>query len=263
MSVSGSQGYFTGVGSVNVPFLANGKFKVTFDNVYVNTDRRMIRGVVNTVYDAGGGGIADLDDIFVGGSETGKVVSGITFTDLSADFVIGEDSEVYFDEGSDRLIVKDSDGREIGYIDVGSGGQGDAGAVGGTGNEASVFPMTVKDKEGNIYRVDDVPGEEDVPDGGSAGGSSGGGSSPKKLVVTPVGKSGERLSADELNVKRLDSDIAEVVFRDVEGSVYAFDGWKDVYRGSILIREKYEQLGQNYHVASKLVPSGKSDVVGA
>lgn len=35
---------------------------------YVNTDHRLFRGVVNTVYDVGGGGIADLDDVFVGGS---------------------------------------------------------------------------------------------------------------------------------------------------------------------------------------------------
>lgn len=77
---------------MHVPFLAYAPFKVTFDNVYINTDRRMIRGVVKTVYDPTESGMGNMDDIFTGGGHTGNVVEGITKTDLSADFVIDKDS---------------------------------------------------------------------------------------------------------------------------------------------------------------------------
>lgn len=262
--VTGSQGYYTGTGSVNVPFLAGAKFKVAFDHIFLNTDRRMVRGTVNTVYDATESGITNLDDIFVGGSETGKVMAGITKTDLSADFVIDKDADVYFDESENQIIVKGDDGQVIGYIDVGEAGMEREEAGGNNGNEPSVFPMTIKDKEGNLYRVDKAP-EDVLPEGEEAGENTGQATArpPKKLVVTPLGKSGEKLSTDDVDLKRLDSDVAEVVFTDVEGSRYAFDGWKDVYARSILIRQKYEQVGSSYHVASKLLPPGKSDRVGA
>lgn len=259
LDVTGSQGYFTGTGSVNVPFLANAKFKVSFDNIFLNTDRRMLRGVVKTIYDASEGGIGNLDDIFVGGSETGNVMTGITKTDHSADFVIDKDADFFFDEANNQLVVTGDDGNVIGYIEMGSVSSEGA-DMSGAGNEPSVFPMTVKDKDGNIYQVDQAPDENlsDAPAGDPA-------SPPphKKLVVTPLGKSGAPLPPGKVNLQRLDSEIAEVVFTDAEGSLYAFDSWKDVYGHSFLIRKKYEQIGQHYHVPSKLIPSGKSDKVGA
>ena len=260
--VTGSQGFFTGNGYVHVPFLAYAPFKVTFDNVYINTDRRMIRGVVKTVYDPTESGMGNMDDIFTGGGHTGNVVEGITKTDLSADFVIDKDSGFFFDETTGKIEVTDASGQVIGYIETGHSVSGGGEPGGNNGNAPSVFPMTVKDSEGNIYEV------EEAPEDGSGTENEGAGENPdsgskKQLVVTPVGKSGDGLNQDEVNFKRLDSRMAEVVFTDTEGSLYAFDAWKAVYSGSYLIRTKYEQLGESYRVPAKLIPSGKKDKVGA
>ena len=260
--VTGSQGFFTGNGYVHVPFLAYAPFKVTFDNVYINTDRRMIRGVVKTVYDPTESGMGNMDDIFTGGGHTGNVVEGITKTDLRADFVIDKDSGFFFDETTGKIEVTDASGQVIGYIETGHSVPGGGEPGGNNGNAPSVFPMTVKDSEGNIYEVEEAPEDGSGTENEGAGENPGSGSK-KQLVVTPVGKSGDGLNQDEVNFKRLDSRMAEVVFTDTEGSLYAFDAWKAVYSGSYLIRTKYEQLGESYRVPAKLIPSGKKDKVGA
>lgn len=260
--VTGSQGFFTGYGYVHVPFLAFAPFKVTFDNVFINTDRRLIRGVVKTVYDPGESGMSNMNDIFTGGANTGKVVEGITKTDLSADFAIDPTNDFYYDESSGRIEMTDKGGNVIGYIEAGSMVAGGDASGGNSGNESSVFPMTVRDSTGNLYQVEEVPVDETGDVGSTDTGTDASGSK-KKLVVKPLGKSGDGMGSDEVNFKRLDSHIAEVEFTDTEGSLYAFDSWKDVYKKSFLIRPKYEQIGENYHVAAKLVPSGKTDRVGA
>ena len=92
--------------NVHVPFLGNAPFKVTFDHIFINTDRQMVRGVVRTVYDASEGGITDLDDIFAGGN-AGDVKEGITKTGLSAGFAIDPGNDFYFDETTGRIEMTD------------------------------------------------------------------------------------------------------------------------------------------------------------
>ena len=251
--VTGSQGYFTGHGYVHIPFLGNAPFKVTFDNIFVNTERRMVRGVVKTVYEASESGIYNTDDIFIGGSNTGKVVEGITKTDLSADFEIDPSNEFYFDEANGRIEITDEEGEVIGYIETGSAMTGGESTGRNDGNVSSVFPMTVRDTTGSLYRID-TPSEEFPASSSDV---------KKKLVVTPVGKSVDALDGDKVNLKRIDDDIARIVFKDCEGSRYAFDEWQPAYSQSYLIRAKYEQIGKDYHVPAKLLPSGKPDKVSA
>lgn len=251
--VTGSQGYFTGHGYVHIPFLGNAPFKVTFDNIFVNTERRMVRGVVKTVYEASESGIYNTDDIFIGGSNTGKVVEGITKTDLSADFEIDPSNGFYFDETNGRIEITDEEGEVIGYIETGSAMTGGESTGRNDGNVSSVFPMTVRDTTGSLYRID-TPSEEFPASSSDV---------KKKLVVTPVGKSVDALDGDKVNLKRIDDDIARIVFKDCEGSRYAFDKWQPAYSQSYLIRAKYEQIGKDYHVPAKLLPSGKPDKVSA
>lgn len=51
--ITGGNGVFSGAGEVVVPFLNQVKGRVTFDNITVNNDRRMVRGYMNVT----GGGI--------------------------------------------------------------------------------------------------------------------------------------------------------------------------------------------------------------
>jgi len=260
--VSGGGGYYTGEGYVSVPFLASAQFKVVFDNVFINSSRRMLRGIARTTYDGSESAVGNLDHIFEGGSQAGNVVTGITKTDLSADFRIEEDAGFYWDENSRQIDVTDSDGNHIGYIDVAYRAENKAENPGEkNGNEPSVFPMTVKDKDGNIYQLEEVP--DDLPSEGTTAGNAASSASGKKLVAQAVGKVGQELPAGSVNYKHLDTDFGSVEFTDTEGSLYAFDKWEEVYNLSLLIKGKYERLGQNYYVPAKLIPLGKTDKVGA
>ena len=249
--VSGSSGYFTGSGYVHVPFLGNAPFKVTFDHIFINTDRQMVRGVVRTVYDASEGGITDLDDIFAGGN-AGDVKEGITKTGLSAGFAIDPGNDFYFDETTGRIEMTDDEGQVIGYLETGSVPGGGDVSGSNNGDAASVFPVTVRDTTGHLYRIDSAP-ETSLSSSGDK----------KKLTVTSVGTSGEALDSGQFDAGRLDDGIARVVFKDCAGSLYAFDEWHPSYSRSYLIRPKYEQIGADYRVPAKLLPSGKSDKVAA
>ncbi len=109
-------------------------------------DGRLVRGEVNTLYDPSESGLTNLDDIFTGGGTTGKVVEGITKTDLRADFVITESSDFFFDETQNEIEVHDENGQVIGYIDTGNVLSESKSPEGGTGNKPSVFPMTQRTK---------------------------------------------------------------------------------------------------------------------
>lgn len=51
IDAQGSNGIYSGTGYVQVPYLADTKIKVVFNNIQLNTDRQLISGVVETSYD--------------------------------------------------------------------------------------------------------------------------------------------------------------------------------------------------------------------
>ncbi len=51
ISATGSNGVFSGVGYVQVPYLLDTKIKVTFDGITLNTERQLIAGKLVTTYD--------------------------------------------------------------------------------------------------------------------------------------------------------------------------------------------------------------------
>ncbi|MEJ8591613.1 hypothetical protein JSO54_10255, partial [Riemerella anatipestifer] len=47
----GSNGIYSGTGYIVVPYLADTKVKVSFNNIKLNTDRKLIEGIIETTYD--------------------------------------------------------------------------------------------------------------------------------------------------------------------------------------------------------------------
>ena len=248
-SSSGRAGIFSGEGNVVVPYLLFHRFAVRFDNVFLNSERRLVRGFVEAVYDETDGSIGNLDDIFEGGSSTGEVVSGITYADIDVSFTLPGDGSYSYDSVSSQIHVYDGDD-EVGVIDVG-GILSSSGEGGSSVSGESVFPITVKDSAGNLYSL--------APDPDTPSGSSGG----VALKVRKVGSSGGAFPGGSIVYDRLDRDIGVVSFRDAEGSRYEFDCWHPSYGSALLIRDKYERLDGDYYVACKLLPSGASDRVVA
>ncbi|WP_419487086.1 fibronectin type III domain-containing protein [Chryseobacterium bernardetii] len=51
LEISGGNGNYSGTGWIEVPYLANTRLKVTFNNIKLNTDKKLIEGVIETTYD--------------------------------------------------------------------------------------------------------------------------------------------------------------------------------------------------------------------
>ncbi|AZA74942.1 fibronectin type III domain-containing protein [Chryseobacterium indoltheticum] len=51
LSAEGNNGIYTGTGYIIVPYLADTRVKVIFNNIMLNTDKKLIEGVIETTYD--------------------------------------------------------------------------------------------------------------------------------------------------------------------------------------------------------------------
>lgn len=72
VEVQGSNGRFSGQGFITVPYLADTKIAVGFEDITVNTDYQLIEGMVETEYDPSWGSIGGLDQFI---SDLGKLMS--------------------------------------------------------------------------------------------------------------------------------------------------------------------------------------------
>lgn len=241
--VSGANGNFTGEGWTMVPWLNDAKIAVQFTSITVNSDHQLIEGYIDAKYDKNEGQIADLDDVFEGGADVGLVKTGITHIDYTFDFSIpGVEAFSLNDEG--ELVIEDSEGTSHTVEPSDKSGEGNE------GNKVVVFPMTVKDKDGQVYQVEKVT----EPDG--AGGTR------EVVKATYIGKAGQPLAEGSFTPDQLDGDKAIVTFSRGDG-YYAFDTWLDYYENVSLIKEKYQKLYTGYYAPWKLLPTGKTDQVTA
>jgi hypothetical protein len=243
--VSGANGVFSGEGWVIVPWLNDAKIAVQFTSITVNTDRQMVNGFIDAKYDKNEGQIANLDDVFEGGFDVGTVKSGLTKVDYKFDFSIPGVQSFSLNDNGD-LIITDSGGEPHTVNASDREGQGNE------GNKVVVFPMTVQDKDGNVYQVEKVPGTE----------TDASGQTKETVKATYLGKVGAALAEGSFNPTQLDGDKAIVTFNKGEGQ-YGFDTWESYYENVSLIKEKYQKLYTNYYAPWKFLPAGKTDKVSA
>ena len=63
ITAQGTAGNYTGEGFIQVPYLADTKIKVKFNNIQLNSDKQLINGTVETEYDADGENIIDIKSV--------------------------------------------------------------------------------------------------------------------------------------------------------------------------------------------------------
>lgn len=240
--ISGGNGVYTGEGWVIVPWLNDAKIAVQFTSITVNTDKQMVNGYIDAKYDKNEGQIANLDEVFEGGFDVGTVKTGITKVDYEFDFSIPGVEAFSLNEEGD-LVITDDTGEPHTVAPQDMEGQGNE------GNKVVVFPMTVKDKNGNVYQVEKVTETDPAT-----------GEEKEVAKATFIGKAGAPLADGSFDPKQLDGDKAIVTFEKGEG-VYAFDTWQDYYANVSLIKDKYgDELWDGYRAPWKFLPDGKSDV---
>lgn len=63
ISSEGSNGIYSGTGYIPVPYLESIKIKVSFENISINTDKKLIDGIVETTYDPTEQNVISIGDI--------------------------------------------------------------------------------------------------------------------------------------------------------------------------------------------------------
>ncbi len=248
--VSGGNGVFTGEGVMPLRWVLNAEFAVEFVNLLVNTDYEQIGGRASIMYNTKKAMVGDLD-AFTEGGVVENTRNGIVMPELTLDFVIPENPVFEYNPQTNELMVFSTDGGEPQAVQMPKN------------DGKTVFPVTVKDKEGNLYKVENLP-----PPSSEGGGAESPSiaDSNQPLTATYLGKQGEVLP--ELDNNNVAYNTAIVSFEKGGGN-YAFDTWQDYYQSVSIIDSKkvYEHLnGGNkkpYHVPWKLLPAGESDVVKA
>jgi hypothetical protein len=129
-------GRFSGEGLVPIGWILHVQFQVEFTDILLNTDKQMIDGKVKFKYDETWGNILDL------GSNNNQGGSSIKI-DITVDFVIPPNPEFEYNDSTGMLVIYDLNG-EPHNVDLPKNSDGKV-----------VFPVTIKDADGNVYEVDE------------------------------------------------------------------------------------------------------------
>ena len=140
MVKGGGNGTFAGEGWTPINWVFESKIAVEFDNLMINTDYRQIGGMVHAKYNRAKSQIADLDGLK---DITNNKNNGIIMPDLELDFVIPENPTFEYNAETGELLVFDTAGGEplVAQLPKNDG--------------KVVFPVIVKDTEGNLYRLEE------------------------------------------------------------------------------------------------------------
>jgi hypothetical protein len=231
---NGVPGTFTGEGYVPVSYLANMKLAVVFRGIKVNAEKKLIDGQIETTYDPTEGGIADVDallDYFIPGYGLGKLVTGEVMVDASFNFIIGSISALPLPVGYDTLIGKGP--VPITITPLGGGTP--------TIYNAEKLPITIKDKDGNLYQVD------------------------KNGTIKSLGRQGGKELLRNMNPTQIDDDKALAKFIEYNDTKvkYAFDEWKSIYKNSTKFNKEYERIktvkNKDYYVSAKAIAPAAVD----
>jgi hypothetical protein len=219
------------------------KLKVTFNNIFVNSDYYLVEGNIPVVTDYSNNAIWDADQLTEGHNT--KPSGQGEKADIVTDYVIpGADS--FHKDADGNIVVTDAAGNEHILIDNGQltvdNEDGQPSPLGGDGGG-----LIVQDSAGNLYSVNTSTGQATA-----IGNSS----------KIPLNQQTRQLPFDQTEIA---SDRAVAIFEPAKESKYAFDVYNKIYAASSLMTEKYEELkvvqGEAYKVPFKLIPEGATDVV--
>ncbi|KAF2331738.1 fibronectin type III domain-containing protein [Flavobacterium ginsenosidimutans] len=138
LELKGENSPYSGRGYIIVPYLADTKIAVEFNNIVVNTDYQLISGVVETSYNPDWKNVVDVED-FTGEGQSGKIKEEISFEidkiviNANGDIIVnGKGGEQVTIPGGKDTVITDSTGK-IYYVDKEGNGsnEGIATAEGG------------------------------------------------------------------------------------------------------------------------------------
>ncbi|GHV15275.1 hypothetical protein FACS1894169_06150 [Bacteroidia bacterium] len=235
--VSGS-GKFTGEGYVGIPYLQGAQIAVTFKDIVVNTDNRLVSGYFETKYDTKNNNLLfDADQYQTGGKGVGDIRSGEEQAAFKVDYTINPDIKALpvkadgtkdeIKEGTDYTISKGENGK---YTFVLTDSEGKEHKV-----EADAMPATIEDKNGNTYEVSE------------------------KGEVKPVSKNSD-IKLDS-STKDTQSKLASLSFKATPNTKYALDEYRPIYEKVTEYYVNYKVEGTQITASAKFMLPGASDEI--
>ncbi|PAM94918.1 hypothetical protein B4N84_10765 [Flavobacterium sp. IR1] len=153
LELSGKSPY-SGLGYVVVPYLADTKIAVEFNNIIINTDYQLINGIVETSYNPDWNNVADVED-HTGEGARGQIQEAVPFVisdiviNANGDIVVnGTNGEQVIIPGGKDTSITDGNGT-VYHVDKNGNGsnQGDEAAKGGKSTPANTDGV---DKNGQV-----------------------------------------------------------------------------------------------------------------
>ncbi|THD67383.1 fibronectin type III domain-containing protein [Robertkochia marina] len=167
LEVQGGEGRFSGRGVVTIPYLANLRVAVTFTNIYINHDRQLAAGVVQTIYDKGMTNILDVDEVIDVGEDLVDEITGHDHhmigplaTDINDEDIRVEDGKIIIVTADGSEVVFDHDEGDVTLVTDASGDQWEVngnGEITRVGMGASGGPVTAVNTEGVVYDEEGRP----------------------------------------------------------------------------------------------------------
>ncbi|KOP36639.1 hypothetical protein DBB36_08545 [Flavobacterium sp. WLB] len=152
LELKGENSPYSGRGYIIVPYLADTKIAVEFNNIVVNTDYQLISGVVETSYNPDWKNVVNVED-FTGEGQSGKIKEEISFEidkiviNANGDIIVnGKGDEQVTIPGGKDTVITDSTGK-IYYVDKDGNGS-DEGIVAAVGGKSTPENTDGVDKNG-------------------------------------------------------------------------------------------------------------------
>jgi hypothetical protein len=231
--VAGSNGIFSGEGRLAlwVPTSTTQvNILVRFSNIGVNTDKELISGLIESIYDKGESSVDDIDEFIDGGNHVGDFHTGNTAIDYHVNIEI--------DPNSNAVVLYTSKDSIAEYSVTVKSLSGSESTI-----KTQKLPLIVKDAVGKIYKIEENGN------------------------IIPVGESGQKqielLAGKEENaLNELSVDKGIIKFIPHPLQKFSFDQFDSIYNKSIYFSEQYESLNDGkYRVANKLIQEGEMDKV--
>ena len=243
LEVSGMGGHFSGKGSVEIPYISKAlRFAVEFDDITVNTDKRLIDGKIIGIRNQSLDNIANLDAIDYGA--TRQAEKAVFSADISLGVALphAPPPTVQYNHSSGLLTFYDATGKVVAETTL-NNPQG-----------KKIFPITVKDDKGNLYQIDEQLNSD----------------STTVHTLTPLGKQEGPLPYKSFNASCIDAYAAVVEFAPM-GSAYSFDTYQDYYKDIALIYKqntlqgtlRYPYMGSDYYTPWQFIPLGEQVTLSA
>ncbi|WP_175609838.1 fibronectin type III domain-containing protein [Zobellia uliginosa] len=256
LTVSGSDGRFTGTGYVTIPYLNSIRVGVEFTNVLINTDKKLAEGTVVTTYDPSLKNILDIDE---------SVDTVEDAVDAVGEFFEGDND---LDEIRVNWALRSKKDIKIkgGKVVITNPN------TGATKSEPLGDDMVITDSEGKTYYID---AEGKITEGGSL--ATGGAISPD--TVEGVANNGqiESLTAEgvlvtfnEAGTYAMDimpkGEIGKLkdeytVIKDAEGNDYVLTHHAVKNRASTKIKAKIDIKNDAYNVSDVIFKTKHGDSI--